>query len=113
MIVKRYTIRVSSGWMEWNHGMTYGITEYYLPIDDLFFNTSGGLNVFKSTDYNRMEKAQDIEDFVISDELGSQIVAYFTQKSELEKKAAVLAERILALKAPKSNESQPITENKL
>lgn len=32
-----YEIEVSDGFMEWSHGMTYTIIEYYVPSAKIFY----------------------------------------------------------------------------
>lgn len=96
MKAKMYKLKVAGGWLEWSHGMTYSITEYYLPNVDLFFNNSSGLNVFKQ-EQDRLENAEGIRDVEIPDETALAIVQYFRKKESLAHDGEKLSKQIASL----------------
>jgi hypothetical protein len=92
-----YEIEVSDGFMEWSHGMTYTIIEYYVPSAKIFFNfTNGIINVFQVKD--RMKNIKQLQEVDIPDEIVHQIMAYFEKRQLLkdEEKQLVKFEKRLS-----------------
>jgi hypothetical protein len=58
--------------MEYTHGMTHLITEYYIPPIEVFLNNGNGMNIFrlkKADRDDRLSKAKNIEEIDIPDKL--------------------------------------------
>jgi hypothetical protein len=48
MELYRYTLTVSDSTLDYIHGFTHEIVEYYIPAFDITFNFENGLNILKN-----------------------------------------------------------------
>lgn len=98
MKAQKYTVMISGGWLEYNHGMSYPITEIYIPKLKVCINVGdGNFNIIVNQSKPRNPVDNSIEEIEISDDIIDLILGDVYKKSQYEKSHNELAKKIKLL----------------